>query len=188
MPVRIGAPRESSYEQPFKLLSDCHRRVEMFLGVLGQLARTEQSPLDQSSCDSLRRALDYFRDAAPRHTADEEESVFPRLQAIDGPEAAEARRIISQLESDHEEAAPRHEAIETIGRRWLVEGRLSPADRSQFKEHVEELERMYRRHIELEDSSLFPIAERLLAGNPAAEIGREMAIRRGISVGSTTSS
>ena len=38
MAVKIGATPEHSFEQPLGLLSDCHRRIELFLGVLTRIA------------------------------------------------------------------------------------------------------------------------------------------------------
>jgi hemerythrin-like domain-containing protein len=180
MPVQIGAPRESSFNQPFQLLSDCHRRVEMFLGVLGQLARSRPSRLNQDQTGALERALDYFRDAAPKHTADEEESVFPRLRGLSSPQAGEAVRIIEKLESHHVDANLLHRMVDTLGRKWLGQGTLDTDEMTAFAAHVSSLESMYREHIALEDQALFPLAETLLSPETAAEIGREMAERRRI--------
>jgi hypothetical protein len=33
MPIVIGAKRESDFTDPIGMLSDCHRRIEMFLNV-----------------------------------------------------------------------------------------------------------------------------------------------------------
>ena len=38
MPIVIGAKPESSFTDPLGMLSDCHRRIEMFLNVLVRLA------------------------------------------------------------------------------------------------------------------------------------------------------
>ena len=38
MAVKIGAKPEHSFEQPLGLLSDCHRRIELFLGVLTRIS------------------------------------------------------------------------------------------------------------------------------------------------------
>ena len=34
MPISIGARPQSGFDDPLGLLSDCHRRIESFLGVL----------------------------------------------------------------------------------------------------------------------------------------------------------
>ncbi len=82
MPVVIGAKPESGFRDPIGLLTDCHRRVERFLSVLVQVgAQTQGGSLTSEQRTALETALRYFRDAAPKHTADEEESLFPRLRA-----------------------------------------------------------------------------------------------------------
>ena len=173
MPVQIGAPRDSGFDQPLRLLSDCHRRVEMFLGVLTGLADLSE-PITPEQAASLQKALDYFRDAAPKHTADEEESLFPRLSGV-----LEAEAAVRSLEGDHISAAARHETVDRLGRAWLREGRLEPADAALFAREVSHLKAMYEKHIRLEDEVLFPLAERVLPPDQKRAIGREMAARRG---------
>jgi hemerythrin-like domain-containing protein len=171
MPIQIGAPPESTFADPVRLLSECHRRVEMFLAVLvkcGEGAQPGAPPPPE-----LANALRYFREAAPKHTADEEESLFPRLAGR--PEAAEAMR---GLEADHADAAPRHALVDRIGETWIAEGSISPETLREFRAAVAELATMYRRHIEIEDQELFPLAQRVLSPQEKHQVGREMASRR----------
>ena len=80
MPIVIGAKQESDFNDPIGLLGDCHRRIEHFLSMLVTVAN--QAHGTRMTCDqqlALETALRYFREAAPRHTADEEESLFPYL-------------------------------------------------------------------------------------------------------------
>ncbi len=177
MPVILGAKAQSGFGDPFGLLSDCHRRIEMFLGVLVKAAGLGQSGLEESSRESLRRALDYFRDAAPRHTADEEESLFPRLRECDRPEAAAALDLLGALEHDHARADELHRKLDALGRRWL-ERPLESGELSEFGEIARELREMYARHIALEDQQVFPAARKALDGPAVAGIGREMEARR----------
>lgn len=91
MPIRIGQRPDHGFNEPLGLLSDCHRRIEHSLQVL--LAVTEQvdgQPLFAAHRSDLEGALAYFGTAAPRHTADEEESLFPRLRTAPDPAAREA--------------------------------------------------------------------------------------------------
>jgi hypothetical protein len=41
--------------------------------------------LNEEQRGAFEAALRYFREAAPKHTADEEESLFPRLRRIGAP-------------------------------------------------------------------------------------------------------
>jgi hemerythrin-like domain-containing protein len=83
MAVTIGAKRESDFTDPLGMLSDCHRRVERFLRVLIDVTVQEQgAELSTEQQAALEAGLRYFREAAPKHTADEEESLFPRLAEL----------------------------------------------------------------------------------------------------------
>jgi len=77
MPVQIGA-KAHPFSDPTGLLSDCHRRIEMFLGALEGVASVIDHPLTEETRAALESALRYFREAAPKHTADEEESLFSK--------------------------------------------------------------------------------------------------------------
>src|SRR5690606_12809991 len=79
MLIRIGQGTDHGFDQPLGLLSDCHRRIERFLGLLVAVTRTRKGgPLPSADRQALERALEYFATAGPRHSADEEESLFPR--------------------------------------------------------------------------------------------------------------
>ena len=81
MPVQIGG-RSHSFSQPTGLLSECHRRIEMFLSTLMGVAEVIDRSPTEDAARALASALRYFGEAAPKHTADEEESLFPRLRQI----------------------------------------------------------------------------------------------------------
>jgi hemerythrin-like domain-containing protein len=183
MPVTIGAPPAPDFSKPIELLSDCHRRIERFLGALLQV--TEQArggEMTEIQQRDWQAALAYFRNAAPRHTADEEESLFPRLRARGAPEVAKALADLERLESDHERASYLHELVDMLGRRWVEQKRLDTSEIYQLLDALEQLRELYQGHIALEDESLFPIAAVLLSEQEKAEMGMEMARRRGVDV------
>ena len=181
MPVVIGQKPDHDFSQPVGMLGDCHRRVERFLGVLVRLSSGfEGQRLNDENRAALSGALRYFEESAPKHTADEEESLFPRLRAIADAELADALAEMERLEEDHRRVAPVHDEMDALGRRWLDEGKLSPGDAARFREIAAFLECHYREHIRVEDERLFPVAERALSEADRQAIGREMAGRRGI--------
>ena len=47
-----------------------------------------------------------------------------------------------------------------------------------LREHLVALERLYRRHIKVEDEEVFPAASRVLSAADLEAVGREMAGRR----------
>jgi hemerythrin-like domain-containing protein len=162
------------------LLSDCHRRIEMFLGVLQGIAGVIDRPLSEENAKALDSALQYFRQAAPKHNADEEESLFPRMRRIRQPEMRSAIAKVEGLEKDHRWAAPLHEEIERLGRIRLSGSSLTGTEIAMFREAVDELAEMYREHIRVEDEAVFPVAARLLPDADRKAIGEEMAVRRNI--------
>jgi len=105
MPVQIGA-KTHNFTVPTGLLSDCHRRVEMFLRMLVRVAEVIDRPATEETSRALESALRYFAQAAPKHTADEEQSLFPRLRRIDDPEIRSAFAKLDRLEEDHRWAEP----------------------------------------------------------------------------------
>ena len=181
MPVVIGSKRESDFTDPIGMLSDCHRRIERFLGVLLAIATRQQGgSLSGEQRAALEAALNYFRNAAPKHTADEEESLFPRLRRIESPEMRSTLERIDALEHDHQRADERHQEVERLGREWLNRGWLPGEDATRMAALLTELSELYERHIALEDREIFPSANRLLSPEDRTAVGAEMAGRRGV--------
>lgn len=177
MPVQIGA-KTHNFTDPTGLLTDCHRRIEMFLGSLQAVAAViDQSPSEDTG-RALEAALRYFAQAAPKHTADEEESLFPRLRQKQDSELVSAFEKLAGLEQDHRRAEPLHADLERLGSQYLATGRLSDSEVQEFRSAVASLAEMYKRHIALEDEWLFPLAARKLSTSERSAIAEEMARRR----------
>lgn len=179
MPVVIGGKPESSFADPIGLLTDCHRRIERFLSVLSTVSRQARGgSLSDEQRNSLDTALRYFREAAPKHTADEEESLFPRLRAIDRPEAQSVLATVDELARQHIEADVAHAEVDRLGQSWIDRGSLSEVDAARFAELVAQLQALYRGHISTEEGELFPAAAKVLDKAQRDAIGEEMAARR----------
>ncbi len=177
MSVQIGA-KAHNFSEPTGLLSDCHRRIEMFLGSLERLSLIIDRPLTEENRGALETALRYFREAAPKHTADEEESLFPRLRQLSDPDMHAAIERMERLVADHRHAEDLHREIEELGLRCLTSRPLSPTESGIFREAIASLISMYDGHIKIEDELVFPLAARLLPSAGKAAIGEEMAARR----------
>jgi hemerythrin-like domain-containing protein len=181
MAITIGAKPSPDFSNPIDLLIDCHRRIERFLAVLVKVAaQAKGGPMTEQQSREWEQSLDYFRNAAPRHTADEEESLFPRLRRIAQPEVERALAEMSELEADHEKADEWHEFVDHLGRKWLSQTVLVPDDFERLNQALVSLSQLYSHHIALEDNSVFPVAAATLASDETAEIGTEMAQRRGL--------
>lgn len=177
MPIQIGA-KAHHFTDPTGLLSDCHRRVEMFLGSLQAVAQViDHAPAEETS-RALESALRYFAQAAPKHTADEEESLFPRLRLLHDPEIESAFSKLQQLEQDHRWAAPLHANVERLGTLYLSTGSLSRSEVEEFRKDVAHLAEMYKQHISVEETVVFPLAARMLSAAEKMAMAEEMAGRR----------
>ena len=152
MMVQIGT-RIHDFSDPTGLLSDCHRRIEMFLGSLQRIMQAIDSPLATDARRALETALRYFHEAAPKHTKDEEESLFPRLREI-------------------------HTEVHRLGLRCLKTGHLPAREADRFRKAVSDLAFIYREHIRIEDDVVFPAAQRALSRSQKSAIANEMALRR----------
>ena len=181
MLTQIGRKKESGFDEPIGMLVDCHKRIQFFLRTLVTLAATgREQPLDHDRRLSLEKALRYFRDAAPKHTADEEESLFPRLGRIDTPQVCEIFSKLGELEADHRHADSQHLEVDIIGRQWLVTGVLDFEDGARLTTVLESLSRLYDRHISLEETEIFSVARAILPESVKQTLGQEMAKRRGV--------
>ena len=178
--IQIGQKPSPTFQQPLELLSDCHRRVESFLRALVLVAEQARGgALNLKQREALETGLRYFREAAPKHTADEEESLFPRLRELGDGATREALARIAALEVDHQIAKVAHDAVEQLGQAWLMSGRLSADDTTRLIQHLRKLASIYERHIAVEDNEIFPLARTVLDAVALREVGREMATRRG---------
>jgi hemerythrin superfamily protein len=181
MLMRIGQKPEHDFGEPIGILEDCHKRIHHFIQTLVTLEESVgAAPLNADDRDSLERSLRYFRKAAPRHNADEEESLFPKLQSHSDAEAEAMFARLASLAADHHWAETQHFEIDAIGSRWLSAGVLQSSDLARLRTLVHSLSRFYARHIEIEEKEVFPAARRILSAAERHTVGREMAEKRGI--------
>jgi hemerythrin-like domain-containing protein len=181
MPIVIGAKRESDFTDPIGMLGDCHRRIEMFLNVLVRIAEQARGgTLNEEQRGALETALRYFREAAPKHTADEEESLFPRLRRIESADVRALMVRIESLEEEHVCADRSHREVDSLGRLWLKDGALPADQAARLLTLLLQLRELYRHHIATEDDEVFPAAAAALSASDRQAIGSEMASRRSL--------
>lgn len=176
MAVQIGAKRDSGFDDPIGMLTDCHRRIENFLRVLDLVChRAKGRKLTEEESSAVQASLDYFRRGGRRHTADEEESLFPRLRA----QLSESDlKEIEGLEHEHEFADGLHTEVDDLYSRWISTGTLSDADSAHLAKAVGELVHMYQGHIRIEEDIVFPRAAKVLDPPTVQAIGNEFRLRR----------
>lgn len=180
MPVTIGA-QASTFDNPIGLLSDCHRRIERFLHALVTVtAEAQGNSLNATQRDALIASLKYFHHAAPKHTEDEEQDLFPLLRDARRPELQRVLARVEQLEHEHRTAAQWHREVEELGERWLQRGQLSQKEAIRLLKLLTALSGLYKSHIAAEEKEVFPVAQEMLSESEKTEMGRRMASRRGI--------
>lgn len=171
----------AGFDQPFEMLAACHDRVRRSLGLLQRLqVHVERHGADTQARDAARDVLRYFSIAAPEHHEDEERHVIPVLQASAD---AQAREVARRMLEDHV----------AIHRIWLeMEGMLqalvagAAPEAARFSNLVADFVDVHEDHLALEDRIAFPHAAARMGeegGAAIADMGREMAERRGVTRG-----
>ena len=177
MGIQIGARPDSGFDDPIGMLKDCHRRIEKFLQILCLVVdRAPGRAMTDEEAAAIRSALHYFRVGGQRHTADEEESLFPRMRAEE--RAASALTEIDSLEAQHREADDLHLAVDRLYSRWAEGKPLSSEDETWLRSSTQRLKHLYEGHIKVEESLVFPRAAETLGRESIAAIGEEFRVRR----------
>ena len=181
MAIQIGNKLENDFNNPIGLLCDCHRRIERFLNLL--IVVTEQAQgreLNDDQRQALDTALRYFQKSAPRHTLDEEESLFPRLRKVGRELKAETLATVDLLHTEHLQIDTAHNEINALIFKWIEEGTLTEVETADLQDALMQLHTTYQQHITYEEETLFPLAQEILKDEELRVIGEEMAQRRGI--------
>src|SRR5215471_14875343 len=110
--IQIGARPDAGFDDPLAMLKDCHRRIELFLNILCVVvSRANDRALTDEETAAVQASLQYFRVGGQRHSADEEQSLFPRMRAAD---ATAVLPEIGGLEHDHREADEMHKRVDAL--------------------------------------------------------------------------
>jgi hemerythrin-like domain-containing protein len=174
--IQIGAKLDSGFDDPIGMLKDCHRRIEHFLDILCLVAeRAHTRSLTGEEQSAAKAALQYFYVGGERHTADEEESLFPRLRAKPSVGLEE----IDRLESDHHLAADLHESVDRLYTVWSSAGVLQQDEQQRLLSQTRQLKELYAEHIQVEERIVFPHALQTLDRRTIVAIGQEFRSRRG---------
>jgi hemerythrin-like domain-containing protein len=160
-----GGAKRATIDEPLEHLMACHRRIEERLETL-ERASEHLEDRTEEALGAFRSAFAFLDSSGALHTADEEESLFPRLVAALEPGE---RSYLAGLEHDHTEA-----------HRIYAELKVSLDRPAQARHLVERLCALYRAHIASEDSVLQEYAKAHLTSGQLAEIAREMKDRRGL--------
>jgi hemerythrin-like domain-containing protein len=179
--IHLGAKPLADFNEPIEMMKDCHRRIEHFLDVLRTVElRFGQGVLDDEGRRALLAALNYFANSAPRHTADEEQSLFPRMRHRSDADARAVLADIDRLEHDHVRCEACHAFVDQIVHQWLEVGQLDGVQQHRLRTVLDELAMIYAGHIHIEETRVFAIASHVLNAGQLQEIGDEMRARRSL--------
>jgi len=172
-------PGGSTLDQPLEHLSACHRRIEQRLATLERAADYLEHRREEA-LEAISACFRFFDSNGVLHTADEEQSVFPRLrtrlneadlefiQSLEGQHReanliyAEVKRIACEIEASSEQPA----SADVVARYRTATGRFCE---------------LYRAHMAAEDQTLIAFGRRVLTGPELRQISAEMKQRRGLS-------
>jgi iron-sulfur cluster repair protein YtfE (RIC family) len=101
--LRTGA-KPPAEQTPASLILECHARIRSFAAIAVRLAG-EDAP-EAELCEAATGVHRYFTQALPRHVADEELSVAPRLRQF-APETGDALAAMEREHRAHEELLAR---------------------------------------------------------------------------------
>jgi hemerythrin-like domain-containing protein len=163
--VGIGSRRRE--DSLVGALAECHERIRRFSQLAIKL-ESEPAPAEERG-EVAKQLVRYFSEALPRHVADEEQSLRPRLAAAGLDEA------LARMAQEHEEHQP---LLDRLLERWRAiaagERRADPAAAADARALAEAFER----HLIEEERVLFPAVAQLPAAVQAA-IREQMRARRG---------
>jgi len=184
--LQLGARPDSGFDEPLGLLSDCHRRIERFLdqiiAVVEAQADRSRPVLTRAECYDLAAALRVFPGVRSDAHPGRSRISVSRLRRSTSRSAHLALAALEVLEADHEAADTLHAQVSRTCLRWLETGALGEVSLARLWDDLNRLREIYRRHITVEDTRIFPLAARAIPAAQLREIGREMARRRGIDI------
>ena len=154
------------------LLLECHERIRTFLKMASDLAASRSGPTDdvRSTAAQIHR---YFSEALPMHIADEQDHILPQLASA----SSETDRALAQMMDDHSEHAQWVDRLTALCAVIASDPRQLAAVAPELDRVVRELSAEMIRHLELEESVIFP-ALRRLTNEQRDEILRAMRERR----------
>jgi hemerythrin-like domain-containing protein len=168
------AKSQSTTKDAVDLLTGCHDRIRHFTGVAVKLAHAQGA-----AADEIRQAAAgvhrYYTVSLPLHEADEEETLRPRLAAVDDEKVRHALLAMSD----------QHMALNDLLERLLpllVMVRSNPETLhvagAEMCQITRALEDMFRAHLQMEEEVVFPVIRTALTDAAQADMLCEMQERR----------
>ncbi|BEV72890.1 MULTISPECIES: hemerythrin domain-containing protein [unclassified Paludibacterium] len=159
-----------SFDQPLDMLLACHDQIRRFCDLLDKLVpHISEHGVDDAARSTIESIVRYFDVAGPSHHADEEDELFPILEA----RVPSAPPKLEQLSAEHGYLHSRWNAIRD-DLLALKNGDISVISRIEIEEFV----RQYRMHAAIEEAWLIPTADKVMTEEEKREAGKHMAAKR----------
>jgi hemerythrin-like domain-containing protein len=174
-------PLVPDVSDPFALLTHCHKRIEgQLLGLEFAVELFQKKTFEdsQSAFILIDAALAHFAGPGVKHTEDEEISLFPRMREKGGNAGEEVFAAMNELEAQHRTAKELEAEFENFIANLPRQNELEAKDLEQMTKLVEEITKLYRPHIKLEDTLVFPVGARILTEEDVQALGSEILARR----------
>lgn len=170
----LAATQHNKRNDGFVALDECHRQTLEAVAALEALAVAIEGNEDTPALRKLAAQIAAFLSSTARtHHEDEERHVFPALRGSADPEIVHAVLRLTQdhgwLEEDWLQLEPHVQAF-ALG--------YGSCDLATLTFGVPIFAALYRDHIELEESLIYPEARAQMDSGARREMGREMAARR----------
>lgn len=173
VPLKTAEPVTPRSDDPIDLLLDCHQRLRLFTTLAVQLA-AQPAAHPAEVRDVAGKVHRYFTVALPLHEEDEERSLFPRLLARVPALAA----TVARLHEDHEAHAVRVGALVALCQELNTWPERFGVLRADLNEAAWALEEIWRVHLTLEETEIFPALRSALTAEERSAIRDEMRARR----------
>ena len=171
MLIQIGSPTGPS--DIVDLLLECHERIRSFTGLACTLA-SAHGVSESEVRDVAARVTRYFSEALPLHTADEEQSILPRLAGRD-PELDAA---LKRMQSEHHEHEPQLQRLLEICRALQASPERIDQLRASLLSTASALDKAFSSHLEQEEQVVLPAIRALLMPEERDAILSELRARR----------
>jgi iron-sulfur cluster repair protein YtfE (RIC family) len=155
-----------------QLVTTHHRQGEVIVDLIEAARRLAGGRGGDDALGTVHEAVGFFTRAVPRHFADEEVSLFPRLRARRPDLAGELDRIVAE----HPVHLALAQRIADLAAGWQAPPR--PADARALLELAEELGALHGAHVAAEQV-VFAAAAEVVPADEDAAIAAEMQGRRG---------
>lgn len=156
---KSGAGPGGVPDDPFALLGACHERIRSFSATALRMLRARGAPAADVA-DAAGRVHLYFTVGLPLHAEDEDVELTDVISSVLPPDPVS--RALETMEREHREIERALAALEPT---WesLATGAVGVAEvRDTLVAPTESLVELFERHLELEETVIFPFGRQAL--------------------------